>query len=38
MTSFSRAWLTVGVLWFAGAFNFITLTTYQTIKPCERLI
>jgi hypothetical protein len=35
MTSFSRAWLAVGVLWFAGAFNVLTRTTYQTIKPSK---
>ena len=33
MSLFSRAWLAVGVLGFAGAFNFLTRTTYQTIKP-----
>ena len=38
MTSFSQAWPAVGVLGFAGAFNFLTRTTYQTIKPCEPLI
>ena len=31
MTSVSRAWLSVGVLWFAGAFNFLTRTMITTM-------
>ncbi len=31
MTSASRAWLTVGVLWFAGGFNFLTRTMLTTM-------
>jgi hypothetical protein len=31
MTSVSRAWLAVGVLWFAGGFNFLTRTMITTM-------